>query len=46
MLEAREQLDFERPGHGPTEERMARVLGLMPEQDREQLLDRGHGLGL
>ena len=46
VLEAREQLDIERPEHGPTEERMARVLGLMPEQDREHLLDRGHGLGL
>jgi hypothetical protein len=46
VLEAREQLDIERPDHGPTEERMARVLGLMPEQDREHLLDRGHGLGL
>jgi hypothetical protein len=46
VLEAREQLDIERPEYGPTEERMARVLGLMPEQDREQLLDRDHGLGL
>ena len=27
VLEAREQLDLERPGYGPTEERMARVLG-------------------
>jgi hypothetical protein len=45
VIEAREQLDIERAGYGPTEERMARVLGLMPEEDREQLLDRGHGLG-
>jgi hypothetical protein len=46
VLEARAQLDIERPEHGPTEERMAQVLGLMPEQDREHLLDRGHDLGL
>ena len=46
VIEAREQLDIERAGYGPTEDRMARVLGLMPEQDREHLLDRGHGLGL
>jgi conjugative relaxase-like TrwC/TraI family protein len=45
VIEARQQLDIERPGFGPAEERMARILGLMPEQDREQLLDRGHGLG-
>ena len=30
VLEAREQLHIERSGHGPTEERMARVEGLMP----------------
>jgi energy-coupling factor transporter ATP-binding protein EcfA2 len=43
IIEAREQLDIERPGHGPTEERMARVEGLMPEHDRDQALDRSHG---
>jgi conjugative relaxase-like TrwC/TraI family protein len=43
VLDAREQLDIERPGHGPTDERMARVPGLMTEQDREQVLDRGRG---
>jgi conjugative relaxase-like TrwC/TraI family protein len=43
IIEAREQLDIESPGHGPTEERMARVPGLMPEHDRDQMLDRSHG---
>ncbi len=43
IIEAREQLDIERPGHGPTEERMARVPGLMPEHDRDHVLDRSHG---
>jgi hypothetical protein len=43
VLDARDQLDLERPGHGPTEERMARVPGLMPEHDRDHVLDRSHG---
>jgi hypothetical protein len=43
VLDAREQLDLERPGHGATEERMARVEGLMPEHARDQVLDRSHG---
>ncbi len=43
VLDAREQLDLERPGLGPTEERMARVPGLMREHDRDQVLDRSHG---
>jgi hypothetical protein len=45
VVEARKQLDLELPGHGATEERMAGVPGLMPEDDRERLLDGGHGLG-
>jgi hypothetical protein len=45
VVETREQVDLEQPRYGPTEQRMARVQGLMPAQDREQLLDRGHGLG-
>jgi conjugative relaxase-like TrwC/TraI family protein len=43
VLEAREQLDIERPGHGSIEERMARVPALMPEPDRDHVLDRSHG---
>ncbi len=43
IIEAREQLDIERPRHGPTEERMARVPALMPEPDRDRVLDRSHG---
>ena len=43
VLEAREQLGIERSGRGPIEERLARVEGLMPEEDRERHLDRGHG---
>ena len=44
VLDARDQLDIERSGRGPTEQRMASVPGLMPERDREQMLDRGHDL--
>ena len=43
VLDARDQLDIDRSRHGPTEQRMARIPGLMPERDREQMLDRGHG---
>ena len=43
VLDAREQLAIEDPGLGPIEERMARVMGLMPEHDRAQALERGHG---
>jgi hypothetical protein len=43
VIDAREQLDIDRPGLGSTEERMARVVGLMPEHDRDQVLDRSHG---
>jgi hypothetical protein len=43
VLNTREQLDIERPGHGPTKERIARVPGLMPEHDRDHVLDRSHG---
>jgi hypothetical protein len=43
VLNTREQLDLGRSGHGPTEERMARVEGLMPEQDRERAIERSLG---
>jgi hypothetical protein len=43
VLDAREQLAIDAPGLGPTEERMARIQGLMPEHDRAQALEHGHG---
>jgi hypothetical protein len=43
VIDAREQLHIEHPGYGPVEERLARVEGLMPEQDRERTLDRDLG---
>jgi conjugative relaxase-like TrwC/TraI family protein len=43
VLDARERLAIDEPGRGPTEERMARVEGLMPEHDRERTLERGLG---
>jgi hypothetical protein len=43
VLDARDQLDIERSGQGPTDERMARVPGLMPEQDRDRTLERDLG---
>ncbi|MGI8801436.1 MAG: MobF family relaxase [Solirubrobacteraceae bacterium] len=46
VLDAREQLGIAKAGHGPVEERLARVEGLLPEHDRERALDRGHGYEL
>jgi hypothetical protein len=43
VLDAREQLAIAEPGRGPTEERMARVEGLMPEHERDRALERGLG---
>jgi hypothetical protein len=43
VLDARERLGIARHRLGPTEERIARVEGLIPEEDREHHLDRGHG---
>ena len=43
VLEARERLGIAERGYGPVEERIERVQGLVPEQDRERALDRGHG---
>ena len=43
VVDARERLDIEQPGYGPVGERMARVAGLMPEQDRERTLERDLG---
>jgi conjugative relaxase-like TrwC/TraI family protein len=43
VLDARERLGIARQGLGPTEERIARVEGLIPEDERERHLDRGHG---
>jgi conjugative relaxase-like TrwC/TraI family protein len=43
VLEAREHLGIDKHGHGPLEERLARVEGLLPEQDRERAHDRSHG---
>jgi hypothetical protein len=42
VIQARQQLNIEAPGHGPTEERLARIDGLMPEHDRQRQLDHGH----
>ena len=43
VLEARKRLGIAPPGHGPVEERLAGVEGLIPDADRERALDRGHG---
>ena len=43
VLDAREQLAIEDPGLGPTEQRMARVQGLIPKQDRDRALERDLG---
>jgi conjugative relaxase-like TrwC/TraI family protein len=45
ILDARKQLAIADPGLGPIQERMARVQDLMPERDREHVLERGLGLG-
>jgi hypothetical protein len=40
VIQARQQLDIDPTGHGPTEQRPARIDGLTPEHDRD--LDHGH----
>jgi hypothetical protein len=43
VLEARKRLGIAPPGHGPVEQRLAGVDGLIPDADRERVLDRDHG---
>jgi hypothetical protein len=43
VLEAREHLGIDKHGHGPPEQRLADIDGLIPERDRERAHDRGHG---
>jgi hypothetical protein len=43
VLEARKRLGIDTQGHGPVEQRLARVDGLIPDADRECAVDRGHG---
>ena len=43
VLDAREHLAIEDSARGPLEERIARVEGLVPDQDRDRALDRDHG---
>ena len=43
VLEARKRLGIDTQGHGPVEQRLARVDGLIPDADRERALDRDHG---
>ena len=43
VLEAREHLGIDKHGHGPPEQRLANIDGLIPERDRERAHDRSHG---